>query len=486
MDIVFFRLKLIYNMFFLSNKYKYGIMTCSTFFKETFNKENFSSFFKRKLLTKKGGGRDGFSPKVFWEKNKDNIGDIVQQCIDGKYKFSFYNEVLYLKGRDKYPRVISVPSVRDRIVLGVLNEYLERVFPECVNHHIPNFYIKRIKEYIENTSDESIKFLKTDFSSFYNSINQKCLLEKLGKRIPDGIVVELIKQAIQTPTVSEKCSSKIKNSEGVPQGLAISNILASIYMYDFDSVFLFKDNGLSSLAFRYVDDMIFLQPKDKDLIAVLEHYICNNDLNLKFSSEKVKKGILGINDLDFLGYVFTSQNKVTPREKRVNLFINRLARRCTQFKREYANKYQRPHFLDTDEKFISYFIEDINWLISGVKIESHLFGWLAYYQQITDISLLYRLDKILQKKLLKGIELPQFSQLHSFVDSFFDITEHGGTHYVCDFDKMNTIAAKKVYLTRRGWLNVHLNYTDEQIEYLFNQNREHVRKNMEQHIGYYN
>ena len=461
-------------------------MKYSTIFIETFNVENVSSYFKKKLLSKKGGGRDRLSPKTFWEQNKTNIGDIIKRCAEGKYSFSSYNEKLILKGRDKNPRVISVPSVRDRLVLGIINEYLERVFPECVNHHVPNYFIKRLKEYIALNKEHEIKFLKTDFMSFYTTINHSVLLKKIEDKIPDKVVLDMIRQAIQTPTVSNKNASSQKNREGVPQGLAISNILASIYLYDFDKTFLIENNEYSKLAFRYVDDIIFIDPQFDNLLSRLKLFISKNNLNLKFSSDKVTGGVIGADSLDFLGYVFTSSNMVTPRQSNINRYINRLARRCTKFKREYACKYLRPHFLDTDEKFISYFIEDINWLISGVKIESHLYGWLAYFQQMSDLSLLHRLDRILNKKLLKGISLPQFSQIHSFVDSYYDIVERGGKHCVADFDAFFTMNAKKVYLTRRGWLNIHLFYTDEEIDHLFNLNRELVRKHMEHHIGYYN
>ncbi|WP_254844808.1 reverse transcriptase domain-containing protein, partial [Dickeya dadantii] len=80
-------------------------------------------------------------------------------------------------------------------------------------------------------------FIKFDVANFYPSIDHVKLISRLRKNIRDERVLKLIESAIKSPTVS-KASKKDKPSAlGVPQGLSISNILATIYLSNIDKYF---------------------------------------------------------------------------------------------------------------------------------------------------------------------------------------------------------------------------------------------------------
>lgn len=85
---------------------------------EYFNSTFFTDYFKSKLRSKKGGALDGLTPDTFWKRYERELEVISKRCIEGTYKFSLYLEKLILKGKDKFPRILSVPSMRDRMVLG--------------------------------------------------------------------------------------------------------------------------------------------------------------------------------------------------------------------------------------------------------------------------------------------------------------------------------------------------------------------------------
>lgn len=154
-------------------------------FDDFFNDSYAEEYFENKILNRNGGGRDNLTPQVYWEKYKNNTPLILCKCKNEEYRFTSYKEQLISRGRWKLPRCISIPTVRDRFVLGLLYEYLKEMFPECVNHCTPNQYIKQIKKYIDKNS-EPICFFKSDFSNFYNNINQKVLIDKLKQRIHDS------------------------------------------------------------------------------------------------------------------------------------------------------------------------------------------------------------------------------------------------------------------------------------------------------------
>jgi RNA-directed DNA polymerase len=91
-----------------------------------------------------------------------NISIILKKkCLDGSYGFSPYVETLKSKGKGKHPRVIAIPTVRDRIVLLALKELLFKMFPDCVPKKLSNTYIHEINQLIPNIKLESTSILKT-------------------------------------------------------------------------------------------------------------------------------------------------------------------------------------------------------------------------------------------------------------------------------------------------------------------------------------
>ena len=79
-------------------------------FQDFFSTEYLNQYFQKNLIMRNGGGRDGMAPTVFWNKYQKQIPIIAKKCREGNYHFAIYNEQLILKGRDKLPRVISIPT----------------------------------------------------------------------------------------------------------------------------------------------------------------------------------------------------------------------------------------------------------------------------------------------------------------------------------------------------------------------------------------
>lgn len=222
---------------------------------------DFIKFYDEKILPKKGGGRDHISPlkyRPIFEKEKNWIREL---CLRGDYKFSPYAEKLVLKGRGKYPRVLSIPNVRDRFVLSLLNGYLNDVFG--IVRETPNRYIFRLAQFIKETeaTGQEVHFFKSDISAFYDNINHSILTRLLANKI-DAVALKLVINAITTPTISLGAKPGIEvNVIGVPQGLSISNILAEIYFSDAHK--LLKSLYKNGLFLRYVDDILIADTKKR-------------------------------------------------------------------------------------------------------------------------------------------------------------------------------------------------------------------------------
>lgn len=448
---------------------------------EFFNENYLRDYFYRNILKKNGGGRDNLTPDKFLEKYGKDLGKIAEQCLSGTYKFSYYNEKLILKGSKKYPRVISIPSIRDRLVLGVLNDYLSSVFGDCINHEVPNSLMSKIITTMNETEGD-VTFLRTDFHDFYGTIYIKTLMNILSSRISDENIKALIYTAITTPTISGHKPHRTikKNKLGLPQGLSISNILASIYMLSFDKEF---GTDSADLYIRYVDDILFLNPKSAGLKTKMLKEISRRNLRLRLTTEKCKSGVIGKDTLDFIGYVITDKNHVFIRERNVTNFLSRISAMATRCKEGLKKEYKRPQFIKEEKDYIDYYVEDFNQLISGFKYGRHLYGWLPYFQAITDVSSLYGMDRVIKNRILKDLPSELSSRINSLVNSYYAIRRHGGGSLVKDYDLLENISEKKKLLMRMGRIDADKSYTEEQINLHFNSYMDFIKNRSEHNIG---
>jgi retron-type reverse transcriptase len=181
---------------------------------------------------KKTRGIDGTTVEKFTEKKLENFNLIKEKCLKGTYKFSPYLQKLQMKGKGKAPRVISIATIRDRIVLHVIKNLLQQAFPESVNRKLPNNYVKSINDFFALNGDEkTLCYYKTDIVGFYDSIPHDKLLVCVGDRVVSGAFLRILGVSIRNPTTSfgsKRTERKLLNKIGVPQGLSISNILADI------------------------------------------------------------------------------------------------------------------------------------------------------------------------------------------------------------------------------------------------------------------
>lgn len=451
-------------------------------FEELFNKEHLSEYFQRHLINRNGGGRDRMTPLQYWERMEEDLDCIIEKCSNQSYEFSPYRESLITKSRFKYPRCISIPTVRDRLVLGVLNEYLQKVFKEAVNHNTPNQLIQRIKEYISLNKDKEIRFFKSDFSQFYDNIRQPLLISKLRKRIDDERIISLVSKAIQTPTIplGEPRNSVEESFVGVPQGLAISNILSFIYMLDTDE--RFSSLG-ADIYIRYVDDILMLNPHFDSVGEILKDYLKQEKMGITLSQEKTLSGRIPNDTLDFLGYVLY-EDIISIRKNSIDRQLQRIAHLCAGLRRMIESPASRPRFINSEEELVYYYVELLNETISGIRFESRMYGWMPYFQASTDLQVFYRMDKVVRKMTKKIEQLSPF-RIHSFVKTYYDIIENGGKKYLLDYDAISDTPSRKAFLVGRGVINKDSQVSDEHINQLFQNYCDNRKKAMEKNIGYF-
>jgi len=124
-------------------------------------------------------GVDGITTNKFAEIIDDEITIIQRKVKNRSYKFSPYKEKLILKGRDSKPRMISIPTNRDILVLSALQKYLADSFRGKLFDRTVHKQISLIKKRIK--SGQYDMFLKLDVKNFYPTLDHDILIESVKK-----------------------------------------------------------------------------------------------------------------------------------------------------------------------------------------------------------------------------------------------------------------------------------------------------------------
>jgi retron-type reverse transcriptase len=93
-------------------------------FLKYFSKKNIQKVYNESIRNKPSVGIDGKNIDCFDRNLKQEIEIIYRKILQGSYNFSFYKEKLILKGKNKYPRVISIPTIRDKIVEETIKNFV--------------------------------------------------------------------------------------------------------------------------------------------------------------------------------------------------------------------------------------------------------------------------------------------------------------------------------------------------------------------------
>ncbi|OUE31481.1 Reverse transcriptase (RNA-dependent DNA polymerase) [Clavibacter michiganensis] len=360
---------------------------------------------------------------------------ISRRLRSGNYTFTPYKQLLKSKGANKVPRVISIPTARDRIALRALAEVLKGSF-ELTHLEPAPFKVSKLKAVL--ASEAHSAYVRVDIKDFYPSISQRTLMQSLRTRIRKPEILSALQSACSTPTVGARAKSPTSRSwEGVPQGLSISNLLAEINMLSVDAAFV-GDNEVS--YFRYVDDIIILcNESQQDAIDTrIRRALLNVDLTAHPVGDKSKSHLGLIADgFEYLGFKFTSSS-VSIRDSSVHNIEHSLARTFTAYK--YAVRKNPPRGF-TDATWRDQCLNVLQWrlnlLITGCIIDQSRRGWLGFFSRMDDRALLKRLDTQV-RRLVRRHDVVQEIQPKLFTSTFWAINQPSERRmaYIPNYDIM--------------------------------------------------
>lgn len=363
-------------------------MSASKIFKKVFTKKYLTTIFVNNIKNSGAVGLDRVRPANFEKSFPKEVSLLCKKVQLGSHRFTRYKQKLISKGAGKYPRVISIPTVRDRVVLRGICDFLSETF-ENVTLEIPQVKILHLKAALE--SGQYSGYIKIDLANFYPSIDHALLIKALQRKIRKSEALDLVKSAITTETVTEGPRRSVggKNVVGVPQGLSISNILAEIFVADFDRHMISQSEIFYQ---RYVDDILILckagcvEAIAKDAVSFLKKKKLDPHELDSLGSSKSSKGAIG-SEFDYLGYkVFGG--KLAIRTPSIQKFESSIAKIFTT----YRYQLQRATSDEAQRRTRDVCEWRLNLRITGCIFNGKRLGWVFYFSQITDTTPLRLVD----------------------------------------------------------------------------------------------
>lgn len=375
-------------------------------------------------------GIDGTSKEKFDEILDSELSLIQRKIENNTYDFSFYKQKLIVKSMNK-TREISIPTLRDKLVIKYLDFYIRDKFEE-VTKNILN--AQQIIKKVKDSKNKYDSFIKVDIQNFFSSINHEILVNKLKSNIDDERILNLITKVITQSTVDVntpfKQRIKYNNKEGLPQGLSISGLLSEIYLFDLVQKYSIKDN---LEFFRYVDDiLIFCKKSDiEEITKSLKSDFEDLKLTIHdFAINSNKSSFGNINEpFEFLGYKFEDK-LISVRETSIQKMYANISKIFTLYKnKKYFSKEE--------------FITRLNLKITGCVIDGKKYGWISFFSLINDYTLLFMLDKFVEKSC-KNFNI-NYEEIKKFSRAIYEIKDPNTNYLTYDLSTLKTSKTKLVY-----------------------------------------
>jgi len=339
-----------------------------------------------KVVAKGGSaGIDNQSARQVEVHKDQTIRELEQELRASQYQPQAVKRVWIPKPGSNEKRPLGVPTLRDRIVQGALLQVIEPIFERDFALHSYGFRpgkgckdaLRRVDELLKGGSHWVVD---ADLKSYFDTIPQERLMDRMREKIADGRVLTLIEQMLQAG-VMDSVKGWQPTEQGTPQGAVVSPLLSNIYLDGLD--WQMAKGGFEMV--RYADDFIVLcssQQQAQEALERVRRWVGENGLSL----HPVKTRLVDASQaggFDFLGYHFERGMK-WPRKKSMD-----------KLKDTIRSKTRR-----TDGRSLKAICEDLN---------RTLRGWFGYFQhskanvfESVDGYTRGRLRSILRKRMAKS------------------------------------------------------------------------------------
>ena len=207
----------------------------------------------------------------------------------------------------KPSRPLSIPTVRDRVVMAAAKIVLEPVFeadflPSSFGFR-PNRSTHQGLEAVRVAANRGAQWvLDADIKACFSEIDHDALIAQVERRVVDGDMVKLLRSWLRAGVFEGGVVSDVE--AGTPQGSPVSPLLANIALHVLDEAWAAQGWRLGTLV-RYCDDFVVVCPTPERAEAARDPAAATlAPLGLRLHPDKTKVVGLrrGEGGFDFLGF----------------------------------------------------------------------------------------------------------------------------------------------------------------------------------------
>jgi RNA-directed DNA polymerase len=271
----------------------------------------------QKVVAKGGSaGTDKQSVSQVAKHREQTIQKLEQELRTNQYRPQAVKRVWIPKPGSQEKRPLGVPTVRDRILQGAVLQVIEPIYEQAFASQSYGFRPgKGCKDALRRV-DELLKrgyhwVVDADLKSYFDTIPHEGLMERVGEKIADSRVLNLIRAMLKAG-VMDSMKGWQPTEQGSPQGAVISPLLSNIYLNGLD--WKMAQKGFEMV--RYADDFVVLcnsQEQAQQALEQVRQWVEANGLKLHPTKTRLvdasQRG-----GFEFLGYHF-ERGKKWPRKK---------------------------------------------------------------------------------------------------------------------------------------------------------------------------
>ena len=213
-------------------------------------------------LAKQNDGAPGIDGVTFAAIEAEGLEAFLQQLRDEllgcSYRPARLRRVEIPKHGGKGVRVLSIPTIRDRVVQGALKLILEPIFEADFQSGSYGYRPKRsaheaVERVAQAIAHHKTRVLDIDLRAYFDNVRHYVLLEKVARRVNESEVMHLLKLIV-----------KATGKKGVSQGGVLSPLLSNLYLNEVDQMLeraqeVTRRGPYTYLQYaRFADDLVIL------------------------------------------------------------------------------------------------------------------------------------------------------------------------------------------------------------------------------------
>ncbi|MBR2517017.1 group II intron reverse transcriptase/maturase [Geobacillus sp.] len=342
--------------------------------KQVLSRENLLRALKQVEKNKGSHGTDGMSVKDLRRHLVEHWDAIRHALEEGTYEPCPVRRVEIPKPNGGV-RLLGIPTVTDRFIQQAIAQVLTPIFDPSFSEHSYGFRpgrrghdaVKKAKQYIQEGYTWVVDI---DLEKFFDRVNHDKLMGILAKRIPDKILLKLIRKYLQAGVMIN--GVVMETQEGTPQGGPLSPLLSNILLDELDK----ELEKLGHKFVRYADDCNIYVRTKKAGERVMKSITAFIEKKLRLKVNETKSAVDRPWRRKFLGFSFTPSKE--PKIRIAKESIRRMKQRI-------RTMTSRSKPIPMPER-----IEQLN---------QYILGWCGYFSLAETPSVFKELDGWIRRRL---------------------------------------------------------------------------------------